>query len=86
MGRKPCVRMLLGGAEFPGLGAAFMFPADAQPEGEVPHTHGGSPVIPFLPPRRRAPPEVPPPGTGSIRKRPRAKKRGAFSQTNAKLS
>ena len=30
--------MLLGGAEFLGLGAAFMFPADAQPEREVPHT------------------------------------------------
>lgn len=48
--------MLLGGAEFLGLGAAFMFPADAQPEREVPHTHGGSPPpSPFLPPRRARP-------------------------------
>lgn len=78
MGRKPCVRMLLGGAEFPGLGAAFMFPADAQPEGEVPHTRRLS-RHPF-PPSPAARPAGGPPGDRlDPQKAPRQKARGLFA-------
>ena len=71
--------MLLGGAEFLGLGAAFMFPADAQPEREVPHTHGGSPRHPLSSlPGGRAPPEVFRENR-LTRESPRAFRRGGFS-------
>ena len=79
MGAKPCVRMLLGGAGFSGLGVAFMFPADAQPEREVPHTHGGSPRHPLSSlPGGRAPPEVFRENR-LTRESPRAFRRGGFS-------
>ena len=85
MGAKPCVRMLLGGAGFSGLGVAFMFPADAQPEREVPHTHGGSPRHPLSSlPGGRAPPEVFRENR-LTRESPRAGRRGGFSSLCARF-
>ena len=62
------------------LDTAFMFPADAQPEREVPH-------IWRLPPSSlsslsggRAPPEVPPEDRFDPQKAPRRKARGLFAK------
>ena len=79
--------MLLSGAEFLGLGSAFMFPADAQPEGEVPHTRRLPPPSLSSLSGGRAPPEVPPnqanpqkppapPAQGAFHRRPPAKESG----------